>query len=124
VDPNELVLELPGGATSLETALLPALIDQRKEAELRFLLGRSLGKATFSAASAASVANKDFVFLTWAVVSENRGNYKLSLTYPGKSVNMVHSDNTNTRFIRWSGKHERKRHFLTVCMDLPDHFIH
>ena len=68
-----------------------------REVELQFLLGWGLGKTTFSTASAASVASKDFVFLTWTVLSGNWGNCKASLMYLGKSVHTVNSDNTNTK---------------------------
>lgn len=74
VDPNKLMLELPEGATSLETALLALLPIRAREVDLQLLLAWGLGKTGFSTVSAACVVNKDFVFLTWAVLSGNLGN--------------------------------------------------
>lgn len=99
VDPNELVLELPGGATSLETAVLSTLIDQAKGGWAAVPPGLGFGQDHIQRCFAASVANNDFVFLMWAVLSGNWGNCKASLTYLGKSINMVNSDNTNTKLI-------------------------
>lgn len=70
-----------------------------RDVELQFLLGWRLGKTIFRATLAASVANKDFVFLTWATLSGNRGNCKASLMYLGKSVNVINSDSAKARLI-------------------------
>lgn len=70
-----------------------------REVELHSLLGWGLGKIVFGTALAASVANKGFVVLTWAILSGDWGNCQASLRYLGKSVNKVNSDNANTKLI-------------------------
>lgn len=79
MDPNELVLELPGGAASLGTALLGIFIHQSaREAELQLLLGWGLGQTMLSSALAASPADDNFVFLRWASLSGNWGKCRAS----------------------------------------------